>query len=180
MAAGHFLLGPSQSKLRKCKLLILELVKHIRKGNPQMKRSHYEFWRQGKRLGVHWGQDHFIHFGAGPKSLVWSLFQDYPGFSLSHSCRSSDVHLVLLALGTELSAVLLCTVLQQGRCPAQMKTQIKGQYFSWHPPGFCVNLRTEYTQRSLKTDQLYKCYQLFCIPCCSDWWLDTCYLIYIF
>ena len=29
----HFLLGPGQSKLRKCKFLILESVKHIRKGN---------------------------------------------------------------------------------------------------------------------------------------------------
>lgn len=66
MAGGHFLLGPGQSKLRKCKLLILESVKHIRKGNPQVKKSHYEFQSQGGLLDC-WGQDHFTHFGAGPE-----------------------------------------------------------------------------------------------------------------
>jgi hypothetical protein len=37
MASSHFLLGSGQYKLRKCKVLILESVKHIRKGNPQVK-----------------------------------------------------------------------------------------------------------------------------------------------
>lgn len=177
MAAGHFLLGPGQSKLRKCKLLILESVKHIRKGN--LTSEEITLWIPKPRKRI--VSQIVKSLETGPfyslwcKWLIWSLLPKVTQDSTFHSCMFLNLHPVQpSAVATELSAVALQASDSrgwEGGCPARMKSQLKDHCFSFIPmsPGFCMNQKIEHTWKALAhPDELYRNYQLFFIVLADD------------
>lgn len=124
MTDGHFLLEPTWSKQvsKMQALLILETAKHIREGNPQVRKITLNFKAKGQNCRIAGASDRFDHYSPSGSPRTQPLLFPELASSTAFSCSHWAVNAFALR-----DTVWHCLFWQWGRCPGRTKAQLKSQ-----------------------------------------------------